>query len=228
MSKLRVGYSRNFGMFPVDPVVSELVERALRTVEPVVGTVEILDVDLGCSFEELFALHAAHARVSNASLAAEFKRSGLDLLADHEDELDEEFASTAREGAAITAVDYVALDVLRTRVLDWMDDIFRSCDILITPTVGVLPFDNATDGSTRGPSLANAEALEGRGWFLTTPMNLTGNPAASVPAGFTSDGLPVGMQVIGRRYDDTGVLAMSRALEEANPWSWAYDTLIEP
>ena len=50
------------------------------------------------------------------------------------------------------------------------------------------------------------------------PWNLTGQPAASVPCGFTDEGLPVGLQIIGRRGDDAGVLRVSRALEHAKPW----------
>jgi aspartyl-tRNA(Asn)/glutamyl-tRNA(Gln) amidotransferase subunit A len=54
---------------------------------------------------------------------------------------------------------------------------------------------------------------------FTFPFNLTGQPAASVPAGWTADGLPVGLQIVGRRHADATVLAASAALEAARPWS---------
>jgi aspartyl-tRNA(Asn)/glutamyl-tRNA(Gln) amidotransferase subunit A len=51
------------------------------------------------------------------------------------------------------------------------------------------------------------------------PFNMSWNPASSVPCGFTADGLPVGLQVVGRRFDDLGVLQASAAFEQIQPWA---------
>jgi aspartyl-tRNA(Asn)/glutamyl-tRNA(Gln) amidotransferase subunit A len=56
------------------------------------------------------------------------------------------------------------------------------------------------------------------GWLLTIPFNLTQQPAASVPCGFNKVGLPVGLQIVGKRYDELGVLRVSRAFEKILPW----------
>ncbi|MDD9994124.1 MAG: amidase family protein, partial [Dehalococcoidia bacterium] len=60
------------------------------------------------------------------------------------------------------------------------------------------------------------------GLCMTYPINFTGNPAASIPAGFTEDNLPIGMQIIGRRYADETLLAVSAAFERARPWQHKY------
>jgi aspartyl-tRNA(Asn)/glutamyl-tRNA(Gln) amidotransferase subunit A len=56
---------------------------------------------------------------------------------------------------------------------------------------------------------------------FTFPFNLTGQPAASVPCGFTTRGLPIGLQIVGRRFDDVSVLRASAAFERARPWAAA-------
>jgi amidase/aspartyl-tRNA(Asn)/glutamyl-tRNA(Gln) amidotransferase subunit A len=88
-----------------------------------------------------------------------------------------------------------------------------------------MPVDNATDGNTLGPSEINGEKIDPLiGWCLTYFLNFTGHPAASIPAGFSADGLPVGMQIIGRRYGDADVLAASAVFERLRPWQDKYQT----
>ena len=87
-----------------------------------------------------------------------------------------------------------------------------------------MPVENRDDGNTVGPSEVNGEAVDPLiGWCLTYPVNFTGHPACSIPAGM-SDGLPVGMQIIGRRYADADVLAASAAFEQLRPWASRYRT----
>jgi len=88
-------------------------------------------------------------------------------------------------------------------------------DLLITPTVAVPPFPVGQPGVKE----INGAQSSPLGWIpFTYPFNLTGQPAASVPVGFTSSGLPVGLQIVGRRYGERTVLAASAAFEAAAPW----------
>ena len=108
-------------------------------------------------------------------------------------------------------------------VLGAIQDLFERYDLLLTPTLAVPPFDNADDGNTVGPSEINGEEVDPLlGWCLTYPINYTGHPAASVPAGFTTEGLPIGMQIVGQRFADETVLAASATFERMRPWHDSY------
>ena len=93
---------------------------------------------------------------------------------------------------------------------------FEEVDLLLTPAVSVPAFPL--------PRLRPADWPEHDWDWLawaefSYPFNLSGNPAASLPCGFTAEGLPVGLQVVGRRFDDLGVLQASALFEKARPWA---------
>ncbi|HEU5324161.1 MAG TPA: amidase [Methylomirabilota bacterium] len=92
---------------------------------------------------------------------------------------------------------------------------FEKYDLLLTPTIACPPFKVGLDN----PTEIAGRPVGAYAWIpFTYPFNLTGQPAASVPCGFTKDGLPVGLQIVGRRYDDAGVLRAAAAFERARPW----------
>ena len=92
---------------------------------------------------------------------------------------------------------------------------FEKYDLLLTPTVACPPFPIGLDN----PGEIAGERVEPYDWILTYPFNLTGQPAASVPCGFTKGGLPIGLQIVGRRFDDVTVLRASAAFERVRPWA---------
>ena len=118
--------------------------------------------------------------------------------------------------AAVTMAQY---QDMRIRKMAYIADIhmfFEDWDFLITPTVSVAAFP--------------AERLIPEHWpqhpwdwiqwaEFSYPFNMSWNPAATVPCGFTKEGLPVGMQIVGRRFDDLGVMQASRAFERIMPWA---------
>jgi aspartyl-tRNA(Asn)/glutamyl-tRNA(Gln) amidotransferase subunit A len=95
---------------------------------------------------------------------------------------------------------------------------FDTYDVLLTPTVACAPFE--ADGE--GPRAIAGRRVDRYGWIpYTYPFNVTGQPAASVPAGFTRDGLPIGLQIVGRRFDDATVLRVAAGYERVRPWAEA-------
>jgi aspartyl-tRNA(Asn)/glutamyl-tRNA(Gln) amidotransferase subunit A len=96
--------------------------------------------------------------------------------------------------------------------------LFEKYDLLVTPTLACPPFAIGLDN----PTEIAGTPVGAYAWIpFTFPFNLTGQPAASVPVGFTRDGLPIGLQIVGRRFADVDVLRASAAFERARPWAEA-------
>jgi aspartyl-tRNA(Asn)/glutamyl-tRNA(Gln) amidotransferase subunit A len=95
---------------------------------------------------------------------------------------------------------------------------FEKHDLLVTPTIACPPFPVGLDN----PTEIAGKPIPAYAWIpFTFPFNCTGQPAASVPAGFTRSGLPIGLQIVGRRYDDVAVLRAAAAYERVRPWRQA-------
>ena len=94
----------------------------------------------------------------------------------------------------------------------------------MTPSLAVPPFPV----HTQGPEIIEGRMVRSTEWLaFTFPMNMTGQPAATIPAGFTRDGLPIGMQIVGRHLADKTVLAASGAFERARPWAHKWPALLD-
>jgi Asp-tRNA(Asn)/Glu-tRNA(Gln) amidotransferase A subunit family amidase len=224
---LRIAYSPNFEVFPVEESVGAIIDSAVRTFEEAGVRLEEMSLGLERSHKELCDVWMREGAVRSATIAANLKNAGVvDLLGEHQEELTPEFAELLGSGQNMGALDYKLDDAIRTEVFDAVQDVFEQYDLLVTPTLAVPPFNNADDGNTVGPSRVNGEEVDPLlGWCLTYPINFTGHPAASIPAGFTDDGLPIGLQIIGRRFADDTVLAVSAAFERVKPWHDAYTAL---
>ena len=107
----------------------------------------------------------------------------------------------------------------RKRVYEVMYQYFRNYDVLITPTTPCPAFKPGwLESGTTFPTIGK-KTLSTMDWVMYTfPFNMTGLPAASIPSGWTNSGLPIGMQIVGKRYDEKTVLQVSKAFEEIAPW----------
>ena len=216
---LRIGFSPDLGGFPVERSVATVVRAAVDALAGAGLDIDPLSLDFGAPHDALTDLWLQQMAVLYAATASNLKAVGVDLLGEHRHELCPEFVALLERGARTGAVEAKLGDGLRTAVFDALQDAFVDHDVIISPTLGVPPVPNADDGSTLGPSSVDGKPVEQTiGWCLTHPINFTGHPAISVPAGLDADGLPVGLQIIGRRFDDATVLAVAAALEKARPW----------
>lgn len=136
-------------------------------------------------------------------------------LKKHEDILDDHLVKMIRAGQTYSAVDVKRAEAQRQKIFEEVAKTFQKIDILITPTTACTAFDL---GMMYPPKI-NGRGVSPVGWMsFTFPFNLTGNPAATVPCGWSKNGLPIGMQIIGNRFMDKLVLQVSKAFQALAPW----------
>ncbi|WP_336360983.1 amidase [Haladaptatus sp. ZSTT2] len=214
VSDLTVAYSPDMEAFTVADNVRAIADETAEKFEETGMTVERADPAFSEFWDEVenAARTLFQARVSWTVEHSE-EAFGVDL-AEHGDDLSPAFGAMAHLGKKHSMLALSEANAVRTKVVDALADLFAEYDILLTPTMGTPPFERGI----YGPEEIDGEEIDPyTGWYLTLPFNLTGHPAASVPAGVV-DGRPVGMQVVGRRHADDVVLAACRAFEKIASW----------
>ena len=118
-------------------------------------------------------------------------------------------------GRKVSGQDMVRANLERMHVWQRMREFQQKYDLLLTPVIACTAFPVGQE-----PKQIDGKTIDPAGWMpFTQPFNLTGQPAASVPCGFDANGLPVGLHVIGRAYEDSLVLRACRAFELIEPWA---------
>jgi aspartyl-tRNA(Asn)/glutamyl-tRNA(Gln) amidotransferase subunit A len=201
---MRVAYSPDLGYAAVDPQVRQVVDRA----------VQVFERDLGCAVEHADPGWPDPYETLWGLVINESDLAGLRKLADSlGDRMSPHLAEALR--TEWTAEQLTSAVMGRKAVYNAAWRFFRTYDLLLTPTLAVPPFEHGI----QGPTEIGGRAVEPFYWLsFTFPFNLTGQPAATVPAGWTTGGLPVGLQIAGRRLDDPTVLRAAAAYEAAAPW----------
>jgi amidase/aspartyl-tRNA(Asn)/glutamyl-tRNA(Gln) amidotransferase subunit A len=224
---LRLAYSPNLGVFAVEPAVATVVDHCVSALRQSGLAIEDIAMRLPLDQDELAELWRRQVGILYLEMFDAMARRGLDLLTDFSDDIPAPIHSMVEAARHTSALEMRRDETLRTAVWQAVQEVFANFDALLTPTVGTAPVPNAEQGSTSGPTSINGRSVEPCiGWCLTHPFNFTGHPAASVPAGLTENGLPVGLQVVGRRLMDEKVIAIAQFVEEVRPWAAALNAAV--
>jgi aspartyl-tRNA(Asn)/glutamyl-tRNA(Gln) amidotransferase subunit A len=202
---LRVAWSPNLGFARIDPEVLEITTRAAQQL-----------TDLGCHVEEVtFNLPDPWPLVDTIWSAAQ-AGTHKDNFDEVRDLIDPGRIPIIEYGRTLSAVDLYSAYNQRNVWYEAMRRFMEPYDLLVTPQMPVTAFAAGADH----PTEIDGKPTTYLGWSAYTyPFNVTGQPAASVPCGFASDGLPVSLQFVGRWHDDATVLRASAAWEEGFPWA---------
>lgn len=203
---LRVAWSADFGYAPVDPEVRALTEAAARRFE-----------ELGCVVVEANPQWDNpaewHAILYRAGIAAKYGPQ----VESRPDWMDPSLAILIELGKRISTEELLHALTARARFYDQAREFMDQFDLLLTPAMPCVawPYDGQP-GEVEGSLI---QQTPGGRWALMFPWNVTGYPAASVPCGMTSEGLPVGLQIIAPWHQDALCLRASAAFEALQPWA---------
>ena len=201
---LRVAWSTDLGYAPVEPEVVQVAGEAARAFDELGCRVEEPSLKVEDPFPAFWTIFSANAYAAYG-----------DLMASHGVALTDYVGYTLEYGGRVKGHEYSQalrfIDELRAQ----MADLFEQFDLLLTPTMATTAFPVAGR-----PHVIGGREVDPLWGFLpfTFPFNMTGQPAASVPCGFSGAKLPVGLQIIGRRGEESTVLRASAAFEQARPW----------
>ena len=204
VNDVRIAYSGDLGYATTHAEVAQLCATATAALSDAGAIVENIELD----WQDPHACWSVFFYgASGARLGHELEQNGHLL--------DPGLRRCVEQAVKMTSADLTQAMADREAFWQQVRKLFETCDLLITPTLAVPPFAIGQD---------NADSLTGEPqgdlqWTqFTYPFNLTGQPACSVPAGWTEDGLPVGLQIVGPRFGDALVLRAARALEQLRPW----------
>lgn len=199
---VRIAWSQDFGDLPVDPAVTA----AIDSQRPVFET-------LGCEIADAVPNFSDADETFKAWRAWKFEHRFRPLLKSHRDQIKDTIIWNAESGAALTGSELSTIESKRTRLYHRVREFMERYEFLILPVSQVPPFDVTVPYVSE----INGQQLDTYiDWMKSCYyISAIGLPAISVPCGFTPDGLPVGVQIVGRHQDDLGVLQLAHAFQQA-------------
>jgi Asp-tRNA(Asn)/Glu-tRNA(Gln) amidotransferase A subunit family amidase len=211
---LRVAYTEDMGFAPVDPCVRQAFRAAVSALRATEAELTAAHPDAGDTTDLWWRIAAAEGFASEGP-----------LLAEHESAMTPGTPEIIRAGQRASAADYLDAQDERSAFTRAWAEFFEEFDVLVAPAMQIPAFPVRQD--------APAE-VEGRpcdplfeDWCsMIYVANLTGQPSLSVPMGYSPDGLPLGMQIIGRRFEDHLVLRVGGAWERLSPWAQDWPPLV--
>ena len=199
---VRIAWSRDFGGVPVDARVTNALEAKRHVFS-----------DLGCIVEEGQPDFRDADEIFKLWRAWSFELSYTDLIAKHRDQIKQTVIWNAEEGLKITGPQLSRAEARRTELYQRVRKFMEHYEYMIFPVTQVPPFPVSTEYPTEIAGVQMGTYID---WMQSCYfITVTGLPAVSVPCGFTPEGLPIGMQIVGRHQDDLGVLKLAHAFEQA-------------
>ncbi|SNZ04154.1 amidase/aspartyl-tRNA(Asn)/glutamyl-tRNA(Gln) amidotransferase subunit A [Terribacillus aidingensis] len=204
---LRIAYTPDFGMYAVDPEVQKAVEATFDHWRTLGMSVEVVDLNFDMDRHQFNGFFTSMWYAASAAGSAK-------LLEEHPEWVSDSYREMIEKGKPLMASEYRAYERNRTTVWNRLQTVLQDYDLVLSPTLAVPAFDY----HLLGPSVIDGQVVkEDADWMMTHAYNVTGLPSASLPAGLSQNGLPIGMQIAANRFEDARVLRAAQAYMDAYP-----------
>ena len=199
---VRVAWSRDLGGLPIDRRVTTALAPQRKVLE-----------SLGCVIDEAQPDLRDAREIFQALRAFAFATRYGPMLAEHRHQIKDTVIWNTEQGLKLTARELAEAEVKRTALYHRVRTFMERYEFLVLPATQVPPFEVTQPYVTEIEGVPLPTYID---WMRAcSDITVTGSPAISVPGGFTPDGLPVGLQIVGRHQDDWGVLQLAHAFERA-------------
>lgn len=210
---VRIAWSRDLGGLPVDPRVTAVIEAQRSAFEALGCVVEVVEPDFSDA-DEIFKVWRAWS----------FELAYADLLPDQRDQIKETVVWNIEAGQKLSGPQLGRAEIKRTALYQRLREFMNRYEFLILPVSQVPPFDVQQPYVSEINGVAMETYID---WMKSCYyISVTGHPAVSVPCGFTAEGLPVGVQLVGRHQADWGVLQLAYAFEQATQFGQKRPSLV--
>ena len=204
----RIGVPTSYFFHPIDPEVEAAVRAAIATLARMGATV--VEVSMPAALDDFFGVYRGVQRPE-----AYTYHSDMGWLTTRADRYSPTVRANIEAGAEISACDYIHAQRARRAFTTEMLALMGQVDALLTPTMA-MPAPLADESDT--PLRAGGEIVPAGTLRCTFPFNMTGQPALSLPCGFTSGGLPIGLQMVGARFGEATILRLGHAYQRVTDW----------
>ncbi|MFX1488361.1 MAG: amidase [Promethearchaeota archaeon] len=213
-NKLRIGYSLDLGFAEaLDPQIEKSVLDGVQKFEEFGWSIEKSRIKLRNPEPTFMVIWSTG-----------FAYTLGPYLESARDKMDPGLVDTINLGYTFSTKEIKIAEIQREAIYEEICKVFKKFDVLITPTLACPAFELGKSLTTdeeimKTGIIINGKNVTATGWLpFTYPFNMSGHPAASIPCGWSSDNLPIGMQIIGKRFDELTVLQVSKAFEDVSPW----------
>ncbi|MBD3341566.1 MAG: amidase [Candidatus Lokiarchaeota archaeon] len=202
---LKIGYSLDLGIAKViNPEIEKNFFDAVKKFEQLNWKVENVKLKLRKAYRSFVILVTAGLAFDHKSEVKKWR-----------DKMSPTLLKLIEAGKGYSSLDIMGAEYQCLKFYNYFNKFFKEYDVLITPTTAVPAFDL---GKMFPQEIADKSVSPASWMPYTFPFNMTCHPAASIPSGWTQDGLPLGIQIVGNKLDEKTVLQVSKAFEDLAPW----------